>query len=113
MLVVMPLLLLVIFGYAANFYVSTASDASSGPAAAQTATILPSIFDVTVTRTIRTQADAGALLRDNQADVRHRHRETPLLRPRSGSDLYAAVRRRRAQQGRQRPQINAGALQPA
>ena len=49
MLIVMPLLLLVIFGYAANFYVSSLKTAVVGPQATQTATKLPSFFDVTVT----------------------------------------------------------------
>src|SRR5712675_887358 len=49
MLIVMPLLLLVIFGYAANFYVSSVKTAVVGPQASQVIKTLPSFFDVTVT----------------------------------------------------------------
>jgi ABC-2 type transport system permease protein len=42
MLVVLPLLLLVIFGYAANFYVSTVKAAVVGARAEQVAARLPS-----------------------------------------------------------------------
>ena len=90
MLVVMPLLLLVIFGYAANFYVSSLKTAVVGPQAAQTATMLPSIFDVTVTEPSGTQADAETLLRDNQADVAIVTGKTPLLALVNGSNLFAA-----------------------
>ena len=52
MLIVMPLLLLVIFGYAANFYVSTVKAAVVGPQAEQLAAQLPSFFDVNATTSI-------------------------------------------------------------
>ena len=41
MLVALPLLLLVIFGYAANFYVSSLSTAVVGPQASQVVEMLP------------------------------------------------------------------------
>ena len=49
MLIVMPLLLLIIFGYAANFYVSSVKAAVVGPQATQFAAQLPPYFEVTVT----------------------------------------------------------------
>jgi len=90
MLVVMPLLLLVIFGYAANFYVSSLKTAVVGPQAAQTATMLPPIFDVTVTEPSGTQADAETLLRDNKVDVAIVTGKTPPLALVNGSNLFAA-----------------------
>jgi ABC-2 type transport system permease protein len=62
MLVVLPLLLLVIFGYAANFYVSTVKAAVVGARAEQVAARLPSFFEVTVTEPADTGSDAEALL---------------------------------------------------
>jgi len=41
MLIVMPLLLLIIFGYAANFYVTSVKAAVVGPQATQVASQLP------------------------------------------------------------------------
>src|SRR6516225_4741300 len=90
MLIVLPLLLLVIFGYAANFYVSSVKTAVVGPQAVQTATVLPSFFDVTVTEPADTQADAETLLRDNKVDVAFVTGKTPVLALVDGSNLFAA-----------------------
>ena len=90
MLIVMPLLLLVIFGYAANFYVSSLKTAAVGPQASQVARALPSFFDVTVTEPADTQADAETLLRDNKADVAFVTGKTPVLALVDGSNLFAA-----------------------
>jgi ABC-2 type transport system permease protein len=59
MLVALPLVLLVIFGYAANFYVSSLSTAVVGPQASQVVKMLPPFFDVTVTEPADTHAGAG------------------------------------------------------
>src|SRR5256885_399869 len=67
LLIMMPLLLLVIFGYAANFYVSSLKTAVVGPQAAPVAGMLPPFFDVTQTQPSGTRADAETLLRDNRA----------------------------------------------
>jgi ABC-2 type transport system permease protein len=67
MLVVLPLLLLVIFGYAANFYVSSVTTAVVGPQAQQVADQLPDYFDVTVTDSADTQADAEQLCRTTRS----------------------------------------------
>ena len=90
MLVALPLLLLVIFGYAANFYVSSLSTAVVGPQASQVVTMLPSFFHVTVTEPADTQADAETLLRDNKVDVAFVTGQTPVLALVDGSNLFAA-----------------------
>jgi len=62
MLIAMPLLL-VIFGYAANFEVKTVKAAVVGPQATQFAATLPrSFFNVTVTQPSDNRADAERLL---------------------------------------------------
>src|SRR6478752_10776511 len=90
MLVALPLLLLVIFGYAANFYVSSLSTAVVGPQASQVVAMLPSFFDVTVTEPGDTQADARTLLRDNTVDVAFVTGKTPVPALVNGSNLFAA-----------------------
>ncbi len=48
MLIVLPILLLVVFGYAANFNVDTIRTAVVGPSADQVAEQLPDLFEVTI-----------------------------------------------------------------
>lgn len=69
MLIAMPLLLLVVFGYAANFYVGSVETAVVGPQAARAAAALPGYFDVTVVDPDGTRSDAENMLRDNEVDV--------------------------------------------
>jgi ABC-2 type transport system permease protein len=90
MLVVLPLLLLIIFGYAANFYVSTVKAAVVGPQAEALAGQLPSFFDVTVTEPSHTRADAENLLQDNKVDVAFVTGTDPTLALVDGSNLFAA-----------------------
>src|SRR5215510_5715877 len=90
LLIMMPLLLLVIFGYAANFYVSSLKTAVVGPQASQVAAQLPSLFNVTVTQPSGTQADAKTLLRDNKVDVAYVTGQTPVPALVDGSNLFAA-----------------------
>ncbi len=90
MLVVMPLLLLVIFGYAANFYVSSVKAAVVGPQAAQLAEQLPPYFDVTEVAPGSDEAGAEQLLQDNQVDVAFVTGTDPVLALVDGSNLFAA-----------------------
>jgi ABC-2 type transport system permease protein len=90
LLIMMPLLLLVIFGYAANFYVSSVKTAVVGPQAAPVAGMLPPFFDVTQTQPSGTRADAETLLRDNRADVAFVTGTTPVPVLVDGSNLFAA-----------------------
>ena len=75
MLVALPLLLLVIFGYAANFTVDTLRVSVSGPAASDVAALIdgqPALadhLDVVATDAAATDADARQSLADRAADV--------------------------------------------
>jgi len=90
MLIMMPLLLLVIFGYAANFYVSSVKAAVVGPQAEVAAAQLPPFFDVTVTEPADTRADAETLLRNNKVDVAFVTGQVPVQVLVDGSNLFAA-----------------------
>ena len=91
MMIAMPLLLLVIFGYAANFQVPTVKAAMVGPQATQFAATLPtSFFDVTVVEPSDTQAEAEQLLKDNKVDVAIVTGRQPVLALVDGSNLFAA-----------------------
>lgn len=69
MLIGLPLLLLVIFGYAANFSVSSVTTAIVGPHATAVAGGLPTFFDVSTVVPGDGAHDAQNMLRDNKADV--------------------------------------------
>jgi ABC-2 type transport system permease protein len=90
MLIAMPLLLLVVFGYAASFYVSDVNAAVVGPQADEVAGRLPPAFDVTVTEPGDTRADAEVLLRDDEVDVALVTDDTPVALLVDGSELFAA-----------------------
>jgi ABC-type multidrug transport system permease subunit len=90
MLVVLPLLLLIIFGYAANFYVDSVPTAVVGPQAEQVADQAPDFFDVTTTNASGTKSDAEQLLQDNKVDVAIVTGQTPPLALVDGSNLFAA-----------------------
>jgi ABC-2 type transport system permease protein len=62
-------LLLVIFGYAANFYVDSVKAAVLGPQAEQVADQLPDYFGVSTEEPSDTKADAKQMLQDNKVDV--------------------------------------------
>lgn len=90
MLIVLPLLLLVIFGYAANFYVSSVATAVVGPQAEAVAATLPDFFDVIEVDASATAADAEQLLRDNHVDVALITGGQPVQALVDGSNLFAA-----------------------
>lgn len=100
MLVVMPVAMLVIFGYAANFKVERLSTAIVGPqtqavearlvALVDTGTFDGDLLDVVHTDPAATSADARALVRDNVADVVVDTSTTPPTVYLDGSALFAA-----------------------
>jgi ABC transporter DrrB family efflux protein len=91
MLIVLPILLLVVFGYAANFNIQHISTQVVGPAAEQAAKTLPQQFDVTKTDVAGTRASAENTLRDNKADVVVvTSSANPSVALVDGADLFAA-----------------------
>jgi ABC-2 type transport system permease protein len=91
MLIAMPLLLLVIFGYAANFEVKTVKAAVVGPQATQVAaTLPPSFFNVTVIKASENKGDAVAMLQDRTVNVVIVTGQKPALALVDGSNLFAS-----------------------
>jgi ABC-2 type transport system permease protein len=90
MLVGLPLLLLVIFGYAANFTVSRVDAAVVGPQAQQLAGQVPAFVHVAVVEATGTRADAERMLRDNSVDVAFVTGKQPVVALVDGSNLFAA-----------------------
>jgi len=88
--VALPLLLLVIFGYAANFNVTTVDTAVVGPQAEPVAGQLPDYFDVTIVDSDATESDAESLLVDNDVDVAIVTGAMPATALVDGSNLFAA-----------------------
>src|SRR5216683_4495261 len=96
MMIVMPVLLLVVLGYAASFDVSTIPVVAVGPRAAAVAAGLPKPFDVTAARPGGGLAEAQSLLRDGKAAVAivtGPGRPAVLI---DGSQLFAAQAAQRA-----------------
>lgn len=69
LIVALPLLLLVVFGYAANFYVSSVQTAVLGSQSQQVTGSLPDFFEVKTTESSGGAEQARNLLRDNSVDV--------------------------------------------
>jgi ABC-type multidrug transport system permease subunit len=90
LLIAMPLLLLVIFGYAANFNVETLKVAVVGPQATQMATQVPPNFDATVVEPDKGRDYAKDLLRDDTVDLAILTGSTPTEALVDGSNLFAA-----------------------
>ena len=69
MMIVMPVVLLIVFGYAASFDVKTIPTAAAGPQAAQAADLLGKPFDVVTTQPRQGRDWAERQLRDGDAAV--------------------------------------------
>ena len=69
MLLVLPFVFLIIFGYAANFDVKSVHTVVVGPFARQAAAVLPKVFDVVATRPADGRAQAVDSLRRGEAVV--------------------------------------------
>jgi ABC-2 type transport system permease protein len=67
MIVMLPLILLIVFGYAANFRITSVPTIVTGPQAAAVAKNLPALFDVVLIEPTDTPTDAQNALRDNKA----------------------------------------------
>ncbi|MBO9554738.1 ABC transporter permease [Cellulomonas sp.] len=90
MLVVLPVVLLVIFGYAANFTIDTITTRVVGPQSDTVAAALPELFDVTGTDPDATTQDAQDLVQDDVADVVIDTSTTPPTAFVDGSSLFVA-----------------------
>ena len=90
MLVVLPIVLLVIFGYAANFTIESIDTEVVGPQAEQVAAVLPELFVVSETDPSGDAASAQETLRDNKADVVIDTSTTPPTAYIDGSNLFVA-----------------------
>lgn len=69
MMILLPILMLVVFGYAASFDVEKIRTAAVGPGAAEAARRLPEEFDVVVVDSAGGRAEAVEILRDGDAVV--------------------------------------------
>ena len=69
LMVLLPVLLLVVFGYAARFDVTTVDTVVVGPGAATVADGLPGLYDVASVDPDASEQDARDLLRDAEASV--------------------------------------------
>jgi ABC-2 type transport system permease protein len=90
MLVALPVLLLVVFGYAADFSIDSVSTHVVGPDAEAAAAALPAPFDVEATDPAASGQDAEDLLRDDVDDVVVDTSTTPPTAYVDGSSLFVA-----------------------
>lgn len=90
MLILLPIVLLTIFGYAANFTIDELHTRVVGPSADQVADALPDLFVVDATDPSGTTQDATDLVRDNKADVVIDTNTAPPTAYIDGSSLFAA-----------------------
>jgi ABC-2 type transport system permease protein len=90
MLVVLPVLLLVMFGYAANFSLSSLRTVVVGPQAAVAQAKLPPVFDVVSVQPSSGSAQAKDMLARAEAQVVIDTTTTPFTARVDGADLFAA-----------------------
>lgn len=90
MMIVMPVVLLLVFGYAASFDVTTIRTGVYGPRAEQVAGLLPDLFEVDVTSTDEGEDHARLLLRDGDLDVAMVTSGAGLIALIDGSRLFTA-----------------------
>ena len=90
MIVVLPILLLVIFGYAANFNVGTLRTVVVGPQASAAQAMLPPLFEVTSVQTDASTQDAKTLLQRGEAQIVIDTNTTPPTAWVDGADLFSA-----------------------
>jgi ABC-2 type transport system permease protein len=90
MLIVLPILLLIVFGYAANFTIDSLSTALVGPQAQAAAGEAPPVFDVKVVDASGDETTAADLLRDNEVDIAIVTGVQPAVAYVDGSALFAA-----------------------
>lgn len=90
LMVGMPLMMLIIFGYAANFFVDEVKAAAVGPQAISISSTAPDFFDMTTVDPAGTEQMARDLLRDNLVDVAFVTGEGKPLALIDGSNLFVA-----------------------
>jgi ABC-2 type transport system permease protein len=90
MLVVMPIVLLVVFGYAADFTIDQITTRVVGPGAQAAAEQLPDLFVVDAVEPGTDTQTAQTYLRDNEADVVIDTNTSPATAWIDGSSLFAA-----------------------
>lgn len=90
MLVFLPMMMLVVFGYAANFNVGSVTTQVVGPQASALAPNLPAFFDVTHVDNDASGATASQILVDGEASVVIDTSTTPFTLHIDGADLFSA-----------------------
>lgn len=90
LMIFMPLVMLVLFGYAASFDVTEIDTIATGPQADQVAGRLPASFEVVATRPAEGRDGAVAALRDGEATVAVVTGQQPPVLLVDGSRLFSA-----------------------
>lgn len=91
MLIALPIVLLLVFGYAANFNVTSVPTVVSGPNAEAVAQALPELFDVTSIDTSGSARDAQTNVRDGEAQVAFSTSGPAAAKGASGADTASST----------------------